>query len=271
MMCSYSSLLVPMNLSTGAEFRAKLAVDLADRFSSHLIGVGAEEILTPLYFETPVEGIPSIIEVEERRAAEHLSKAEAVFRKIAGSRNNVEWRQAMRPPTEYVVEQARAGDLIVASRPQRGQEFELSRVDAGDLVMGAGRPVLFVPPEIDNLVAKHVIVAWKSTCEARRAVADSMPFLRRAKDVLVVAISDEDQGATDVAAYLTNHKVNASAITRAPSNAAVADDLISIASGEGSDLIVCGAYGHSRAREWLFGGVTGDLLDRSPLCLLMSH
>jgi nucleotide-binding universal stress UspA family protein len=144
-------------------------------------------------------------------------------------------------------------------------------VDGGDLVMDAGRPVLFVPPSVNHLSAKRVVVAWKDTREARRAVWDSMPFLKRAAEVSVVAIDSEDAGARDVAAYLGCHGVLATVLTRPETEIAAAVKIIHIAQQEGADLIVCGAYGHSRAREWAFGGVTRDLLDGSPLCCLMAH
>ncbi len=138
-------------------------------------------------------------------------------------------------------------------------------VDGGDLVMDAGRPVLFVPPGVDFLSAKRIVIAWKDTREARRAVWDSMPFLKRAAEVSIVVIDSEDGSARDVATYLGCHGVAATTTTRPESEIAVAVKIVHIAQQEGADLIVCGAYGHSRAREWAFGGVTRDLLEGSPL------
>ncbi len=103
---SYASIMVPMDLEPRAQERAKLATDLADRFSSRLIGIAAEPIQAPLYFEAPVAGVAGIIEIEERRSVEDLAKAESLFRHAAGTRNQIEWRQALAFPREYVVEQA---------------------------------------------------------------------------------------------------------------------------------------------------------------------
>jgi nucleotide-binding universal stress UspA family protein len=264
--------MVPMDLEPHAEARAKLAIELADRFSSRLIGVAAQPIQAPLYFETPVEGVPGIVEIEERRSKEDLAKAEAVFRHVAGARNRVEWRQALAFPRDYILEQARAADLIVTARPHRSDGgLRPMSVDGGDLVMDAGRPVLFVPPGVSFLSAKRIVVAWKDTRETRRAVWDSMPFLKRADEVSVVAIESEDRSARDVAAYLGCHGIDAAVLTRPEGEAAVAVEIVRIAQQESADLIVCGAYGHSRTREWAFGGVTRDLLDGSPLCCLMAH
>lgn len=269
---TYASIMVPMDGDPAAESRVKLATGLADRFSSRLIGVAAHAIAVPLYFETPVPGIAGSIELEERRAEQEMAKAEAVFRRVVGTRNRVEWRHTTGFPLDYALEQARAADLIVAGRPDRDENrSDPMHVDGGDLVMSAGRPVLFVPPQIDYLAAKHVVIGWKDGREARRAVFDSLPFLKAAKDVFIVSVDNNDLAAKDVAVYLGHHGVTASAHSQAPSDNAVADTLIRVAGQEGADLIVCGAYGHSRAREWVFGGVTRDLLDHAGVCCFMAH
>jgi nucleotide-binding universal stress UspA family protein len=268
----YTSILLPLDLDSKAESRARLAFDLADRFASRVIGVAAQPVTAPMYFETPVDGIASILEIEEKQAKEDLGKAEALFRKVAGSRNNVEWRQRLTFPLEHVLEHARAADIIVAARPQReGLAMLGMSLDSGDLVMDAGRPVLFVPPDTDRLSAKRVLVGWKDTREARRAVWDALPLLKVAQEVIVVSVENGDHGARDVAAYLTRHGVAASSQTQNKSLKSVADELIRIAEQEAADVIVCGAYGHSRTREWVFGGVTRDLLEHAPLCCLMAH
>jgi nucleotide-binding universal stress UspA family protein len=270
---AYTSILLPIDLDPDTENRARLATDLADRFSSRLIGVAAHPIVAPIYFEAPVDGIESILEIEERRAKEDLSKAEIAFRKIAGSRNNVEWRQATAVALDHIIEQARAADLIVAAHPRRGgQAFGPMSIDGGDLVMDAGRPILFVPPSTDRLSAKHIVVGWKDTREARRAVWDALPFLKAAEDVMVVSVeSDDHAAAKDVVAYLARHGVAASARNQPKLVRSVAEELTRIAGNEAADLIVCGAYGHSRTREWVFGGVTRDLLAYGRICCLMTH
>jgi len=272
---AYASIMVPMDLEPQAERRAGLAASLADRFASRLIGVAAQQIMPPLYFESPTAGTPGLIELEQSRVAEEFAKAEAAFRRAAGNRSPVEWRQAIAFPTEYVVQQTRAADLIVAGRPPRSDPAPSRMgVDCGDLVMDAGRPVLFVPPRVDQLTAKRVVVGWNDTREARRAVRDGLPLLREAKDVFVVSVDSEDiedAAASDVGAYLACHGVTVSARGWPAPAHAVADELIRIAEGESADLIVCGAYGHSRAREWVLGGVTRDLLDHAPVCCLMAH
>jgi nucleotide-binding universal stress UspA family protein len=132
--------------------------------------------------------------------------------------------------------------------------------------------MLLVPPGVDQLLAQNIVVCWSDSREARRAVADSLPFLKQAKDVSVISIATDERGAKDVSAYLRGHGVASSSYVRPITRgSSAADELVQVARQQGADLFVCGAYGHSRAREWAFGGVTRDLLDHSPLCCLMSH
>jgi len=264
--------MVVTDLEPDTERRTKLATALADRFSSRLIGVAARPLVPPLYYETPVPGLETAVELEERLATRDIATAEAAFRKIVGARNRVEWRQAHAFPTQFALQQARAADLIVASMARSRREDAAWMVpDAGDLVMGAGRPVLLTPPEVDYVRAKHIVVAWKDTREARRAVADAMPFLKAADDVTVAAFNDDERGVADVSAYLACHGVTASVVRRDVSADDVAKELTGLAEAEAADLLVCGAYGHSRASEWIFGGVTRDLLEHGRLCCLMAH
>jgi nucleotide-binding universal stress UspA family protein len=269
---SYATILIPMDLGSESDHRAELAMSLADRFSSRLIGVAAHPIAAPMYVEAPAEGVASIMEIEEGRARENLAKTEAVFRKMVGNRNNIEWRQAVTFPLDHALQQTRAADLIIAGRP-RGDEpaFDPMSINGGDLVMAAGRPVLFAPPGVQYLSGKRVVVGWKDTRESRRAVWDALPFLKAAEEVLVVAVEADEHSAKDVAAYLGSHGIAASAKAHRMPTRSVGDELVRVAESELADLIVCGAYGHSRIGEWVFGGVTRDLLDHSPVCCLMAH
>jgi nucleotide-binding universal stress UspA family protein len=261
-----------MDCGAGAQSRVKLATALADRFASRLIGVAAHPISVPLYFEASVPGVASAIEIQEKAATREIAAAESIFRKIIATRNRTEWRHAHSLPSDFILQQARAADLIVASRPSTEEDaLAPMTVDAGDLVMNAGRPVLFVPPHVEYVAAKTVLIAWKDTRESRRAVADSLPFLKGAEHVEVVSFDSNDHAAKDVVAYLGCHGVDARHFVQKPGSGSIADDLLRIADRETADLIVSGAYGHSRAREWMLGGVTRDLLNHARVCCLMAH
>ncbi len=141
--------------------------------------------------------------------------------------------------------------------------------------MAAGRPILVVPSRVDGLQAKCVLVAWKDTPQARRAVSAALPLLRAADCVVVAQIlerqekSEAQHACEDVAKWLTRH--GATAVVRVIDGRDATLTLNEMAADETADLIVAGAYGHSRLREWAFGGVTQQLLTSSALCCLLAH
>src|SRR5579863_9926990 len=150
--------------------------------------------------------------------------------------------------------------------------------DPGDVLMAAGRPVLVVPPELPRgKILSHVIVGWKDTRESRRAVVDALPLLRKAGQTTVVGVGetgDEEanrRSVDDVVAFIRLHGVDAAPLALSAGDQAPAQCLIDCAWTKRAGLIVLGGYGHARASEWVFGGVTRSMLKASPICCLFSH
>jgi nucleotide-binding universal stress UspA family protein len=282
---TFRSILVHVEAgSAAADKRIKLAARLAGRFEATLIGAAACT-LRPLPVGDPYAGAYMDAEItreeEDQVEADLLAAHGAFTGHPACEPVPTEWRAAMDLPADFIAREARAADLVVIGRDLERQKLGPTRFpDPGDVLMQAGHPVLVVPPETEGLEAKHVVVAWKDTREARRAVRDALPFLARAETVLVVDVVENDGGGgdgdaekqiADVAAYLARHEVDARGEVRFKRERSVADELILVAEQRGADLIVSGGYGHSRMREWVFGGVTRDLLRHSPKCCLLSH
>ena len=136
--------------------------------------------------------------------------------------------------------------------------------------------MLIVPPCVDILKCDHVIIGWKDTREARRAVLDALPLLKKAAHLSVVEIVDEEECGVacarldDVVGWLKQHGIEANALTFHP-NGDEAAKLAGIAQEQAADMIVAGAYGHSRMQEWVLGGVTRELLLAANCCTLASH
>ena len=188
------------------------------------------------------------------------------------------WRSTVMfaPIVDYLARQARSADLVITGLAPPDQ-FDASRsVDSGDLVLQTGRPVLLVPADLTTLALDRVLIGWTDARETRRAVADALPLLKLAGRVTVIEIAPEAERVAarerldDVAGWLERHGVTAQSFVT-PSTGNDSQTLQGIASDEHSDLLVAGAYGHSRLREWMLGGVTRDLLLRSPHCTLVSH
>jgi nucleotide-binding universal stress UspA family protein len=277
----YGSFLVHVEAnSTSSEARLKLAASLTKRFEAILIGVAAAS-MPPLPMADPygviVDG--EFLEAEETQIKEELSVAEDLFRRHPACEGiSTKWRSALGRPVDIITHEARAADVIIVGRDlERIRRSPYQSADPGDVLMQAGRPVLVVPPGSSALEAKHILVAWKDTREARRAVWDALPLLERAESVQVIEVADEkdvSQAAArvdDVVSYLSWHKVNAQAEVRTLRERSIADELILVAEQSGADLIVAGGYGHARLREWMMGGVTSDLLKHSPKCCFLCH
>jgi len=231
----------------------------------------------------PVAGpvvVAALIALQEKHIREELEAAEEQFRAtLADKDQRFSWRCAMDSPVKTFARESRAADLLVVGRcPEGASSQPLRHMDLGDLLMRAGRPVLVVPPGLSNLDAARVVVAWKDSREARRAIADALPLLKRATSVLVLEICEitdnqesADGAVADVADYLCRHGVAASPETRLLREGSVAAELLLAAEQRGGDLVVAGAYAHSRFQEWVFGGLTRALLGHFPKCCLLSR
>jgi nucleotide-binding universal stress UspA family protein len=267
-------MLVQLDLGRAAGPRIALSADLARRFGARLIGAAAQPLVLP-YLGDGAATMDSIL-VENARgvAAEDLAKAERLFGQNTQALQDTEWRVSIEPAGPFLLAQARAADLVIVGGRGDGSGGEGDMGAApGDVVLELGRPLLVVPPGIARLDASRVVIAWKDTKEARRAVRDALPLLARAEAVSVLSLGAEaaEQGADDVVAYLARHAIPARSVLRRQLEDDLTDEITGFARDQAADLIVCGAYGRGRVQEWLFGGVTRDLLQRTPVCCLMSH
>lgn len=266
---SYASVIAHFDLSPYAPQRARLSAALADMFGARLIGVAAELIEAAAAAEAVYDA-----DEETRRVSRNLEAARQIYLDAVGSRGDVEWRARILAPDRHLVEQARSADLVVVGRRASYDEADpWLGVSPGYVALECGRPVLVVPPETQSLTTKVAAVAWKDTREARRAVRDALPLLTRAREVVVVSAgsSSRDESAEDVSAWLAWHGANSRPLVAGSGVSSIAEELLDVAGDLGAGLLVSGAYGHSRTREWIFGGVTRDLLETTSIPLLLSH
>ena len=275
---TYATVMVGLTLGQPNEARLEIAGQLAERFGAGVIGVAAAEFSPPLYF-TDGEPAQKLIDQGWAGIRNRLAGLEGEFRAaMLGRAADVEWRCGEDFPTRFAVQQARACDIIVVGQPAGGGLADpFVQVSPSDLVMQAGRPLLVVPDACSWLDLRSVLVAWKDTAEARRAVSDALPLLRKSTEVTLVEIVEDETGRPaavarlgDVGAWLSRHGVRASQQVPEQSGDA-AMQLERIAADIGAGVVIAGAYGHSRLSEWIFGGVTRKLINPSNRCSLLSH
>ena len=224
---------------------------------------------------------PSVAEVQAARMRETSERLAADLRKVAQAENlDIEWRAVEGDIVATAMLHARYCDVTIVG--QASDEANVNRdvyARLGeDLVMGSGRPVLVVP-RYGSFAScgERILIAWNGTREATRAVHDALPFLRRAKQAMVLSINpgasvNHRIPGADIARHLARHGVRCEATTtQADSDIEVGDVLLSRAADLGADMIVMGAYGHSRLREMALGGVTRHLIKHMTAPTLMAH
>jgi nucleotide-binding universal stress UspA family protein len=275
---SYKVLMAHLDLDDDTDGRMRLAAELAGRFQAALIGVSAWAPAPVFSADSAI--IESVPEMPDFQLMEDLLKARgdefrAVVSKVA---KPVEWRSALELPTEFVVREVRAADLMIIGGIRHPVLRDPYRsVDPGAVLLRAGRPILLVPPGVTSLAGKRIAVAWKDTREARRALADALPFLQKGETVALVEFCEPGEDASaqrhldDVMQFLRRHGVSTAYERVRPIDVTVTNSLFHFVQDEAIDLIVAGGYGHTRLGEWIFGGVTHDLLINSPVCCLLSH
>ena len=279
----YKTILVHLDSGARRSERLELAFTLADRYDAHLVGLfalSAERIPSYVRADTSV----ALIAMQDRRRAESATEAEAAFRAAAARHGGVkvEWRASAADALGAARLNARYSDLVIVGQRERGRDAEenagVAPEFADELVLSCGRPVLIVPyagrfPD----AGKRALVAWNASAEATRAVADALPLLARADSVNVIVFETgpsgdhgEEPGA-DAALYLARHGVKATVSRYGSPDVDVGSQILSRAADMGADLIVMGAYGHSRLRELVLGGVTRTILESMTAPVLMSR
>ena len=272
---AYKSVLVHVDSSPTRFGRVQLAAALAERWGAALIGLGAETMPPPAAPDAYGVGSMSWVALLAEQVETELKAAQALFESLSQPAERI-WRVGRGYPSLMTSACAAMADLIVVDNASTVDTDHVRSVDIGQLVLTAGRPVLLVPGDGAPLVGETVVIAWKNTREARRAIADAMPLLQAAKDVVLLALShprdQEDVTATasDVVDYLSRQGVTARMVWEADSGDA-GEQILEKARHAGADLIVCGGYGHSRFGEWAFGGVTRSLLLQKERYVLFSH
>jgi len=270
-------ILVVVDDAEAAAGRIAYAAALANHFDAHLTALFvATEPEIPAYVLAQLPADARAIQAEEgeRKAAEARGAFEQAAAK-AGLSSRSAWIQQDGMPTEWTALLGRYADLIVAG--QSDPEAPVAgMVEIAELVLSGGRPVLVVPYAFrQERLAEHVLIAWNGSREAARAVADAMPILEASARVSVLAVDPGsalgDAPGADIALHLARHDIAVEAAQMESQGLSPADILLNRAADLSVDMIVMGAYGRSRLREFVLGGVTRDILRHMTVPVLMSH
>ncbi len=274
---TYKHILVHVEPGAASERRLKHALSLAASFGASVTGITIMPSPSATAFAMIGDGriYASLVEAAE----ESCGAARALFQRItADSKVPAAWREGNGIPVDVMVAEASCADLVVLGRDdERGLDAAFYPITPADVVLGCGRPVLVLPDvPSEEFAAKRILVAWKCSPQAARAVHDALPLLTRAEEVVLAEIAPRQPAniytldAEAMAEHLRQHGVPVT-IHRAIEAGDPGEQLLEMAGKASCDLIVAGAYGHSRFREWVLGGVTDTLLHSGALPCLLSH
>ncbi len=275
---TYKTLVTLFETEDSAPVLAEAAIKLASVHNGHIIGMHGE-IIDPLPIYSPFDvPDPTIMTAIYEAAAAKRTALEEIFKRTVGlSGLPNEWRVfrgTSGSTSTAMAETTRCGDLIISSQPRPGYPSEYN-----DLLFESGRPALFIP-WVSRQIApfKRVLLAWDGSREAARAAFDSLPLLKTAEMVEIFSVDPQDtrsqsasMAGADLATSLDRHGVKATLNSLPSNNLSVAAILENRLADMSADLMVMGAYSHSRLRETVFGGVTRTLLESMTVPVLMSR
>jgi nucleotide-binding universal stress UspA family protein len=268
-------ILIKLTIPFSSDFAANYALSIAKGFEAHLTGIAfaynpqiagpMPGLFAPIIFEvgTEADANAAINQFEDRMQREGISGQGRIV--TAPSEGSGMFGRL-----------ARRFDLSVVGQrqPDLGASQQLIIEDA---IFQAGRPVVVVPyVQTAGIKLDQVMICWDGSSTAARAIGDAMPFLERAKSVDVIIVSNEppksdEIAGADIAEHLARHRLKVNLRRVGTAGIAVADTLLSLAADSGTDFMVMGGYGHSRAREFILGGTTRGILQSMTVPVLMSH
>jgi nucleotide-binding universal stress UspA family protein len=279
-------LLVVLDGTARDEVKLTLAFNLARRTDAHVRGLCVLEHLLPadmtFAFGSYPEAwmMPEFARQIEAKTKARADEVETMFRnRLQGESVRGVWELKSDALLPSVLQFARSSDLVVIGQfdpDHPGPAFARTLIE--DVLMASGRPLLIVPYAGHyETVGSNVLVGWSPTRESARTLHDALPLMTPKARVTVITAESTPSASgalptADAAEHLKHHDLEASAArTVLADQVTAADALLGYAADNGCDLLVTGAYGHSRTREMVLGGVTRDLLRHMTLPVLMAH
>lgn len=271
---TWSSFLVYVEPTAAGVARLETACELATSFNAHLIGVSASLLPPPMVDELAVGA--ELLATYRKGADEEVARARDVFEAaVRGRPIKSEWRGGVDWPADLVVRAARAADLVILGPKSESAPYRSP--DPASVLQEIGRPVLLIPDApARSPVGSPAVVGWKDTREAQRAVAFSLPLLRRSTAVSVTEVAsqggqDVETGVSDVRNFLGRHDVEAHSQVLIKGEQTTSSHLLSHARFLNAGLLVIGGYGRPRLQQWVLGGVTRTMLQHSPISVLLTR
>jgi len=272
------TLLFNVELDDGLDKRVDATLALAEKYGSHVIAshiAPTPQIYLPyaeVYMVTADDLRGSLEEELESVRRKTRERFETLWPSAGPS---WEWQEEKGIPDKILAEKAHTADLtIIGLKDSSAPESILSETLAADITMATGLPVLALPMNTSAPLGNHpVVIAWDGSLEAVHAIHAAMPFLEAAPSVIVAEIHEDkprDMPSADIAPYLARRGLKVEVISR-PAENTIANELLTVAQANGAELLVMGAFGHMRLKEYILGGTTWHMLQHATLPILFCH
>ncbi len=279
----FKDLIVHLDGTEEDHIRLTQAEAIAGRFEAYLTGLYTNplpEYAYVLAIQSTLAPMGPVLAFEQQIRKEGdvaVARLKERFKKIAAENEvrRIDAGASLLP--RLCASAARWSDLFIATASYRGEASPGCDALVEAVLFGSGQPVYLVPEQFKgNGAVRNVLVAWRDTRESVRALAGAMPFLRVATNIRLVTIEptgqeDEHEDPINVTAHLRRHGAKAEMRSIEAGRRSVSEALLQEASKMAADLIVMGAYGHSRFREWTIGGTTREMIARADIPILLAH
>ena len=286
---SMKTILVPLEESEGLSSVLVCAVLVSKRFNSYIEGLHIRPLpaeVLAVAGEGLYAGTSDLLGILEQRDSDRSKRTSKQFVELmsdygislsngetAQTGPTAKWLEETMPGDEVVGNKGRSFDLVVVGLPIRGAVTP-SRSRLESAIFDSGRLTLIAPPQSPTTLGESIIIAWNRSTETARTVALSMPFLQQANKVIVLSV--EGYGVTgpssaEVTQNLIRNNIPAQEKKISRGDRTIAQAILEETMSNGGDLLIKGAYTHSRLRQMIFGGVTNEILTTSALPILMAH
>jgi nucleotide-binding universal stress UspA family protein len=277
---AYKTILVHVDDSPQWPGRFEVAARLTADFGAHLVGLCIlRRPELPGYVRSAE--IAEMLAQRARDAEDRVkSSRQMLLDRLSAQGLSGECRIVEGEAEDLAAVHGRYADLLIISQVDpNGPHASAAMEDIQSVIFAAGRPLLLVPyaGKVKSL-GKNIFVAWNASREATRAVTDALPLLQRADKVTVMVVRPRSDArghgevpGADIAAYLARHGVKVDVMSEEGEGIDVGELMLSRVADLGADLIVMGAYSHSRLRQWILGGATRTMLESMTVPVLMSH
>lgn len=276
-------ILVHLDAAPASTARLDLAAELARRHGAHLVGLFVVDIPLPVFMGGEAGGAAFaaelMAELRDAALADAARLAPVFQERLRRDGLSGEWRQPEGITAGQLAMHGRYADLVVVGQGDPQGPGPASGAVAEAALFGTGRPVLVVPHTWSGgSLGKRALVGWNASRESARAVHDALPLLAGAENVTVITVNAEasaeghgEEPGADIARHLAHHGLKVTVRRIVGAEIGAGDLLLNEAADLGADLVVMGAYGHSRLREVVLGGATRTMLAQMTVPVLMSH